>query len=214
MQSPVSYVLLLHGIWMRRSITLRLAQRLRAAGYRVHALSYASVTAPFAAHHARIDQALATVDPAHTHFVGHSLGGLVVLDYLRTHSERYPHARAVCLGSPLCGSEMAERLRRLHLDTLGMGQARHILLKGLPEWTGPQAVGVIAGDLPLGWNVLLGRLPKPNDGTVAVRETKLPGIRDHRVVHASHTGLLFSDPAARLCIEFLRSGVFPASAAG
>lgn len=212
MQSPVSDVLLLHGIWMRRSITLRLAQRLRESGYRVHALSYASVSAPFAAHHARIDQALAAVDPAHTHFVGHSLGGLVILDYLRTHSERYPHARAVCLGSPLCGSEMAQRLRRLRLDTLGLGKAREALLEGLPPWTGPQAVGVIAGDMPLGWNVLLGRLPAPNDGSVAVSETRLPGIRDHRVVHASHTGLLFSAPAARLCIEFLRQGAFPQSA--
>lgn len=213
MECPVSDVLLLHGIWMRRSITLRLAQRLRAAGYRVHALSYASVTAPFAAHHARIEHALADVDPARTHFVGHSLGGLVVLDYLRNHSERYANSRAVCLGSPLCGSEMAQRLRRLRLDALGMGMARHWLLEGLPAWTGLQLVGVIAGDLPIGWNVLLGRLPAPNDGTVAVSETRLPGIRDHTLVHASHTGLLFSEPAARLCVNFLRNGEFAASSA-
>lgn len=201
-------VLLLHGIWMRKHITARLGSRLRAAGFQVIALNYPSVLGAFHDHHTRIDRALADVDPATLHFVGHSLGGLVVLDYLTQRPGLYADARVVCLGSPLCGSEMAQRLRRVRLDTLGLGRAREPLLNGLEAWRGAQSVGVIAGDMPIGWNLLLGRLPRPNDGSVAVAETRLPGISAHALVHASHTGLLFSPTAADLTLRFLREGRF------
>lgn len=202
--------LLLHGIWMRRSVTARLAARLRAGGVRVLSLDYPSVLGSFPDHHARIDRALSSIGVPRVHLVGHSLGGLLVLDYLAHRPDYDPQARVVCLGSPLRGSEMARRLQRWRLDTLGMGRAREPLLNGLGAWHGAQAVGVIAGDLALGWNVVLGRLPRPNDGTVAVAETQLPGIADHVQVHASHTGLLFSQAAAQHTLSFLRQGRFAA----
>ena len=57
---------------------------------------------------------------------------------------------------------------------------------------------MVAGEVSFGLSMLLGRLPRPNDGTVAVAETRLPGITDHVSVRASHTGLLFSERAAAL----------------
>ncbi len=192
---------------MRRGVTSRLAQRLRAAGYAVLAPDYASIRAPFEQHHAVIDAAIAGADGP-LHFVGHSLGGVLALDYLRHRPGRLPDARVVCLGSPLLGSALARRLAAARLDRLGMGHAREILLTGQDRWDGPQAVGVIAGELSFGLSLILGRLPKPNDGTVAVAETRLPGISDHVVVRASHTALLFSAAAAELTVRFLREGRF------
>jgi hypothetical protein len=43
---------------------------------------------------------------------------------------------------------------------------------------------------------------------VAVDETRLPGVVDHRVVETSHTGLLFTPEVARLVAGFLREGRF------
>lgn len=200
-------VVLLHGIWMRRGVTSRLAQRLRAAGYDVAAPDYASIRAPFAQHHAVIDAAIAGA-AGPVHFVGHSLGGVLALDYLRHRPGCLPDSRVVCLGSPLLGSTLARRLAAARLDRLGMGHAREALLAGQQRWDGPQAVGVIAGELSFGLSLILGRLPKPNDGTVAVAETRLPGISDHVVVRASHTALLFSAAAAELTVRFLREGRF------
>jgi hypothetical protein len=48
----------------------------------------------------------------------------------------------------------------------------------------------------------------PSDGTVALSETRLPGIADHCVVPASHTGLVLSAEAARRAARFLRHGRF------
>ncbi|NIJ89326.1 hypothetical protein FHR49_002127 [Xanthomonas campestris] len=47
----------------------------------------------------------------------------------------------------------------------------------------------------------------PNS-TVALAETRLPGLRDHCVVQASHSGLLRSPEAARQALAFLRNGHF------
>jgi pimeloyl-ACP methyl ester carboxylesterase len=201
-------VLLLHGIWMRAAVTGRLAARLRAAGYAVHCFDYASIQSTFAEHHERLDRLVESVEGA-LHIVGHSLGGVLALDYLNhcpSHAARIE--RVVCLGSPLNGSALAQRLKRVRLDTLGLGFARRVLVDGLPPWTGPQAVGVIAGEISFGLSLLLGPLPRPNDGTVAVAETRLPGITDHVSVRASHTALLFSERAAALTVNFLREGRF------
>ena len=52
------------------------------------------------------------------------------------------------------------------------------------------------------------RFDGPSDGTVAVAETRLPGLADHCLVAASHTGLVFSRPAAGQAAAFLRHGRF------
>jgi hypothetical protein len=69
-------------------------------------------------------------------------------------------------------------------------------------------VGVIAGTLAVGLGVVIENLPQPNDGTVAVDETRLPGIKDHLELPVSHTGLLVSATVASQTAYFLRHGAF------
>ncbi|KAG1251594.1 hypothetical protein G6F65_018284 [Rhizopus arrhizus] len=47
-----------------------------------------------------------------------------------------------------------------------------------------------------------------SDGTVALAETRLPGLSDHCVVRTSHSGLVVSPDAARQTAYFLRHGQF------
>lgn len=61
--------------------------------------------------------------------------------------------------------------------------------------------------------MLPGRLPRPHDGTVAVRETLLPGLSAHRTLAVSHSGLIFSRAVAAQAIAFLRNGAFVTEAA-
>ena len=79
-----------------------------------------------------------------------------------------------------------------------------------PRWQGPTEVGVIAGDHALGFGRLIGHLPEPNDGTVAVEETRLDGATDHVVLPVSHTGLLVSEAVVGATVNFLSSGRFAA----
>ena len=83
-----------------------------------------------------------------------------------------------------------------------------VLNGGLIEYRGPREVGVIADTLAVGLGAVIENLPSPNDGTVAVEETKLPGIKDHLEVSVSHTGLLVSPVVASQTAYFLRHGEF------
>jgi hypothetical protein len=69
-------------------------------------------------------------------------------------------------------------------------------------------VGIIAGDLPVGLGRLTTGVPSPNDGTVAVEETRLDGITAHMTLPVSHTSMLMSSEIARETQYFLENGCF------
>nr|MBK0050456.1 alpha/beta hydrolase [Stenotrophomonas sp. S49] len=69
-------------------------------------------------------------------------------------------------------------------------------------------VGLIAGSVPHGLGSLLGAMGEASDGTVALDETRLPGLADHCVVRTSHSGLVVSPDAARQTAHFLQHGQF------
>jgi hypothetical protein len=69
-------------------------------------------------------------------------------------------------------------------------------------------VGVIAGSLPVGIGRVFAELPVPNDGTVCVDETELPGAASRIVHDVSHTGMLFSSAVANSAVKFLVTGGF------
>jgi hypothetical protein len=62
--------------------------------------------------------------------------------------------------------------------------------------------------VPHGLGALFAGFADDHDGTVAVDETRLPGLADHAVIDASHSGLLFSAAAAEQAGAFLREGRF------
>ena len=198
-------VILLHGLWMRGFAMALLRHRLHEDGYDVETFDYLSVAAPLDRAVQRLRERMLAGEGT-THLVGHSLGGVLAL--LAARDESVPaRGRIVCLGSPLRGSAAAQHLTD-HGGAWLLGHSRDLLEHGLQRWDGPQQVGVVAGSLPLGLGNLFAGFDGDHDGTVAVAETRLPGIAAHCTVEASHTGLLFSSEAATETLAFLRQGVF------
>lgn len=201
-------VILLHGIWNHRPVLWTLATRLRAAGFEAETFGYPSVlggaerAARQLAERLRRDERQGR-PPAH--LVGHSLGGVVSL--LAARDPELPARRIVCLGSPLTGSAAARAVQQRGLG-FGMGRSAEVLLKGLEHAPAHREVGVIAGTLELGLGRVFGTFDGPHDGTVAVAETRLPGLADHCEVRASHMGLLVSRHVAGSVANFLRAGKF------
>ena len=198
-------VLLLHGIWNARLWLSPLARKLRAAGFEPQIWGYDSVLGgPARAVPALID---ALRDGPPTHVVGHSLGGLVALEALQRAPD-LPVARVVCLGSPLRGSGTARALGAHRWSSPILGRSAALLCDGLPAWEGHVAVGMVAGHVPRGVGRLLAAVDAQSDGTVGIAETRLPGLCDHCLVAASHSGLVLSPEAARQAAHFLREGRF------
>lgn len=202
------HVIVLHGLWMRSVTLLPLARRLREAGFSVRTLDYASAIGGPERAVQRLHEQLQAHRDGPLHLVGHSLGGLIALRALAEAAGAPDDSRVVCLGSPLCGSAAARSLSAWRVGHWLMGRSADLLCTGMEAWRGPQRIGVVAGRLPLGLGFVLGPLAGDHDGTVAVAETQLPGIADHRTVPTSHSGLLLSREVADQTITFLRSGRF------
>jgi len=201
------HVILLHGLWMRGFTLAALRRRIEDAGYVVELFDYASVFRDPQISVERLSARARSVTGARVHLVGHSLGGLVALQALQREPDLIG-GNVVCLGVPLRGSAVARGVARLPGGPLVIGRNVDILRNGIARWEGRQAVGAIAGRLPFGFGAALGALTSPHDGTVSVAETELPGLADHVVVAATHTGLLFSQQAAEQTIAFLRGARF------
>lgn len=201
------HVLLIHGLWMRGFTLTLLRRRLAAAGYAVAVFDYASVFGGADSGVERLMSRARALKSTKIHFVGHSLGGMIALQALQRDPQLIS-GRVVCLGSPLRGSAVARGVSRMPGGSFVIGKSLHVLRDGVERWDGAQQVGAIAGRLPVGLGFAVGALKAPHDGTVSVAETELPGLTDHCVVAATHTGLVYSEEAARQAIAFLRDGRF------
>jgi pimeloyl-ACP methyl ester carboxylesterase len=209
-----SLVLLVHGLWQSGLELFVMRRRLQADGsIRALFFSYPTVVGTMSDHVRRLIDCARAHQAERLHFVGHSLGGLVVLRALEVTAD-LPPGRAVLLGSPLQGSRTAQSLARLPFGRtmLGGALAQECVDWSPREWSGRRDVGVIAGSMGYGVGRLLANLDDVHDGTVMVEETRLPGARDHLVVAATHTGLLLSAEVAEQTRHFLEHGAFRRSA--
>jgi pimeloyl-ACP methyl ester carboxylesterase len=202
-------VVLVHGLWVPSVVMTPLAARLRAAGYRCHLFGYLGALRPLEAHAARLARFAQEVGPAH--FVGHSLGGLVILEALERHRELRV-GRVVLLGTPARGNFAGRRLARHGWGRWFLGASEPLWREGRSaHWTRPEPLGVIAGSLSLGLGRVLGALPGANDGVVRVDETEIEGMRARIVLHAAHSTMLVSPRAAAETISFLSHARFAAA---
>ena len=201
------HVILLHGLWMRGFTLAALRRRLEREGYTVDLFDYASVLHQPEESIGKLIAHVQSIRAKKIHYVGHSLGGLIALRAVQRMPRVAPGC-VVCLGSPLRGSAVARSIAQMPGGAFVIGKSLDVLLDGLDRWSGKRPVGVIAGRLPFGLGLVLGALPAPHDGTVSVEETQLPGVTDHCIVPATHTGLLFSDEVASQTISFLRDQRF------
>src|SRR5262249_59696154 len=125
------------------------------------------------------------------HLVAHSLGGLVTLRMFER-GVKLPEGRVVFLGSPVRGSHSARGLTERGLGwSIGKSGPGTLAAKHDPKWTEPRQLGLVAGTHDLRINFLLPELPSPNDGVVALEETRIEGATDSVTVHSNHTGMRF-----------------------
>jgi pimeloyl-ACP methyl ester carboxylesterase len=194
---------------MRAGALRVLATRLRTAGYAVGSFEYRSVRASFDENVAALEHFVAGLRCDALHLVGHSLGGVLIRALLDRDSAA-PIRRVVCLGSPLRGSRTARRVARLPGGRFLIGKTllEHDARGGFGAWAGAAEAGCIAGDLALGAGLLTGPFGEPNDGTVAVAETKVAGLRDHIVLPVSHMALMWSHAVGDQVEHFLAQGRF------
>jgi pimeloyl-ACP methyl ester carboxylesterase len=208
-------VILLHGLCRTSRSMVKMESALTGAGYKVRNVDYPSRTVSIqkladdaigkAVANCRQDGAT-KID-----FVTHSLGGILVRNYLARHSIPLL-GRVVMLAPPNQGSEIVEKLGWLFLFKWINGPAGNELStdkNSTPNRLGPAyfPAGIIAGDRSINWiNSLL--IGGSDDGKVSVERTKLAGMSDHIVIHTTHPFIMRNREVIRQTIQFLRTGGF------
>ncbi|MCY4572993.1 MAG: alpha/beta fold hydrolase [Gemmatimonadetes bacterium] len=205
-------VVLAHGLGRTRASMAVLKQRLEWAGYRVESVAYDSRGASFPEQvttlAAAVERCCAEVPVIH--FVGHSLGGLVIRGYL---GDNRPAGlgRVVMLAPPNQGSLFVEWLGEVPGGTEALGPVGATLGTGstdLPATLPPPdyEMGIIAGTRsvhPIGPIAI----PGPDDGIVSVEQARVEGV-PMLVLPRSHYLIMNSRHTAEAVIRFLRTGSF------
>jgi alpha-beta hydrolase superfamily lysophospholipase len=207
----IEHIIYVHGLWMNGADGLMLRRRLmRDSGMKTHAFHYRSVAGSMSEIAVRLAEFARGLHAERLHFVGHSLGGLVIYRTLE-HVTDLPPGRVVFLGVPAVASRAAlgaaERLASAS-KLLGRCVAEELLTEQSRYWRFDRQLGVIAGTRRVGLGHLFAPLDGDNDGTVAVNETRLPGATDFVTLPVGHMGLLMSARVARETCRFLKDGRF------
>ena len=133
-------VVLLHGLGRTRRSMRRLRIALRAAGYQPLSWGYHSRRHRIAEHVAhfrgRLEELAGAEEPVH--FVGHSLGALIIRGALPEPSESapFPLGRIVMIAPPNHGADVAERFGGTRLADGSMASRYVIWMRALPRSTG------------------------------------------------------------------------------
>jgi len=204
-------VVLLHGLARGQGSMAGLAKFLRTHGFetwsrtypsRQHEISYLASTLS--------DELVEAAGDRPLYAVTHSMGGIVVR---HLHDPRLRWQRIVMLAPPNQGSQLAAAVVRNPLFRWFYGPAGAQLADS-SSWPAPPAeFAVIAGTRSLSLtNVTSWTLGRrfaagvANDGTVAVEETKLPGMAAFAEVDATHTWIMNSERVRHLIVTFLCNG--------
>jgi hypothetical protein len=193
-------VVLVHGLGRSRFSMLPLQWALENDGYQVLNWGYSSTcctVAELADELARRVDRVEVGDDARIHFVGHSLGNIIVRSLLASDP---PDAvgRFVMLAPPNQGSRAAG----IFLPIVGW------LFPPLAELTSEPTS--TAQSVPMPSGVEFGVIAGEHDGKVSLAESHLPGEREHVVVPSAHTFIMMRGDVRRLVANFLASGAFQA----
>ena len=212
--NDIRNVICTHGIYSHSIGMMLIKRRLeREYGMRVLRFNYKSVRGTLDENATALAEFIHKQGLESTHIIGHSLGGVIALRMLANDPDAVP-GRLVCLGSPLCGSRAAEFMnaRQWAEPMVGHTLRAGVLHEAANEWGShvceTRDIGIIAGTVPIGIGVLYANFEEPNDGTIAVSETRLEGAKDHLVLDVSHKGLLLSKDVVDQTAAFLKRGEF------
>ena len=153
-------VVYVHGLWLNGWESALLRRRLsRNLGCVAHSFPYPSLSADLAANARALGEFLRQQRADTVHLVGHSLGGLVILELFDggvsepvVNGLTLPPGRIVLLGCPARGSRAARNLARRPFGRRMLGRTGREALLAARErsWGGARDLGVIAGISPWG----------------------------------------------------------------
>lgn len=213
-----AHVVLLHGLG-RTSASMRKVRRaLEQAGLKTHSWAYPSRHHRLQGHVEAFRQWLSDQDfDGPVHFVGHSLGGLIIRGTLAT-DPPVAVGKIVMIATPNQGAGVVTRHGNNRFSRLVFGQPLEDLSEssealktlGVPE----AKIGIIAGIQPfhffnpISWVNLFHISGHEHDGTVEIHNTYLAQASDTIAIDAHHTFICDHPEVIKQTLYFIANGHF------
>lgn len=224
-QNHNQQVIIVHGLARSASSMEDMSDMVKQRGYRVCVVDYPTLVSNV---DKTLEQSSTQIDDCVTkfehklsedhetgtiHFVGHSLGGLVIRSYLADHQDLVKSdtmGKVVFVGTPNHGSDVADFFSSIWLLPLAGDTAKSLTTdqNSLPN-TLPEPdydFGVIAGTDS--YPILKYMFDNDNDGLVSVNSTRLPGMQDFIEVDIKHDSLRSDPYVTQLIVNYLSQGKF------
>ncbi len=203
-------VVLLHGLWQSNHALEGLADILNREGYETVNVPYRSFRDTLPEIAAKVADMIGTSEKP-THFVSHSMGGIVIRQ-LAHQSPELVTGRIVMIAPPNQGSEIIDWLgdcpfARWVLGRGGMSLSTENVRTSVPDLPAANETGIIMGTRP-GHALFRHVLPAENDGTVSVGGGRLPGLTDFTTTPASHLFIHTKPEVIAQVRTFLKEGKF------
>ncbi len=215
-EEKTELVVLLHGILRSKTDMLFLTKFFEKRGYKTLNILYPSREQRLEGLSDFVHNKIITCphydENTTLNFVTHSMGGLITRYYIAREKPKNL-GKVVMLGPPNTGSEFADWLSETEIlapifKTV-FGPASQQLTTDYEhiddDITYP--LGVIAGNMsinPLAPWVLDGE----HDGIVPVERTKIEGMKDHIVMAATHSFMMFNTDVMKQALHFLQNEAF------
>ena len=183
-----------------------IGNRLARKGWQVLYYDYSSMLGSFDQNVSGLYELWRANRSDHTHLVGHSLGGLLILAMMDKYQLK-EMPRTLLLGSPVKGSAVAKKMMASQWGRVFLGKSVDALVAGGENKLGNR-IGIIAGSRGIGVGHLIQKLPKPHDGVVATDETQMESSEDAIILPLTHATMLFSKKIPNAIDQYLTSGRF------
>ncbi len=205
-------VVLLHGYGRSNFATENLAEKINKAGYNVVPIEYESINQNIDELKQEIIRkidACCSRKAEKIHFVGHSMGGLLIRYYLD--KRRIDNlGKVVLMGTPNKGTPVVDLYKdKWWFGVLGesvmvLSSKKSPFLDSLQKPYYP--LGVIAGSVKSVFmsDVIEGK----SDGLIPVYSTVLPGMTDFVLLNVNHGRMRSSDVVASQILSFLDNAKF------
>ncbi len=209
------YVILLHGMGRTKYSMKTMERFLEKKGYQTKNVGYPStgetINKIAELHVGSAVKSCEKKGAEKIHFVTHSLGGIVLRQYLQDHTLP-PGSRAVMLSPPNKGSNVTDAFKDYSFYKWGTGPA------GQKLGTGPESMPNSLKPIDIDVGIIIGNkslnpfyssfIDGENDGKVSVEQAKLKEMTDLLVVPSSHSFIMRDSLVMKQVVIFLKDGRF------
>lgn len=207
-------VIVVHGFARRARSMNQIATAVHQAGYEVRNIDYDSINQNLndikEEVYIKFDQYISENPDKKIHFIGHSLGGLLVRAYL-AENKLDNLGVVILMGTPNKGTKLVNQYEDKWyfswlgpvIPELGVGTSQFLDALQVPDYT----VGVIAGSKPYSrWSAEY--LEGDHDGLITVESAKLEGMHDFIEIEVNHSRMKRDPRVIEQVIYFLEHSQF------